>query len=106
MRGLTASLVTWLTLDCVANSDDPEAYIPPFSNCKYPTGVSVAGVATVGRPGLHSGVVSELSCALAMVARGIKMIARSAKEFLFNEGPFKSRIGSNARWQNRFHEQL
>lgn len=44
--------------ESVANSLDLLAYRKPFSNCKYPTGVRVAGVVTVGRLGVASTDVS------------------------------------------------
>src|ERR1700676_1498353 len=45
----------------------------PFSNCRYPTGVSVAGVDTVSRPGLASGTDDVPDCARPSGARQLKM---------------------------------
>src|SRR5258708_29231553 len=62
-RGWTVSLVTWLIPNRVLNSVDSVAYSTPFSNCRYPTGVRVAGVETVGRPGFASGSPPDAICA-------------------------------------------
>src|ERR1700730_19321204 len=39
----------------VENSGESVALRNPVSNCRYPTGVSVAGLLTVGRAGLAAG---------------------------------------------------
>src|SRR5256884_858728 len=44
----TVSFVTWLVPNLSENSGECSAKSVPFSNCRYPTGVSVAGVETVG----------------------------------------------------------
>jgi hypothetical protein len=43
------------------------------SNCMYPTGVSVAGVDTVGRPGFASGTDVAPDCARLSCARTLNM---------------------------------
>ena len=55
--------MTWPMPMRFENSVESSAKSTPFSNCRYPTGVSVAGVDTVGRPGLASGTDGVPDCA-------------------------------------------
>jgi hypothetical protein len=66
-------LVTWFTPMRFENSVESSAKRLPFSNCRYPTGVSVAGVDTVGRPGLASGTVGGLDCAGVSGAKALNI---------------------------------
>src|SRR6476620_6182635 len=54
-RGNTDSLVTWPMPMRFENSLECSAKSTPFLNCRYPTGVRVAGVDTAGRRGWASG---------------------------------------------------
>ena len=77
--------MTWLIPMRFENSVDCSAKSAPFSNCRYPTGVSVAGVDTVGRPGLASGSDVAPDCAKQFREKRLnkesKQIARSFKQF-------------------------
>jgi hypothetical protein len=55
--------VTWLTPVRFENPVESCAKSAPFSNYRYPTGVSVAGADIVGRPGLASGADVVPDCA-------------------------------------------
>jgi hypothetical protein len=59
----------------VENSGELCAANAPVSNCRYPTGVSVAGVETVGRPGFASGVLLADCCPAQSVVSRIVIIA-------------------------------
>src|SRR5258707_5690770 len=72
-RGRTDTFVTWPIPMRFENSVESSAKSAPFSNCKYPTGVSVAGVDTVGRPGLASGTDVAADCARLTCARTLNM---------------------------------
>ncbi len=67
-RCMTATLVTWLMPMRVPNSGEVTAPRLPVSNCRYPTGVNVAGVETVGRAGFASGIGSLMTCAVSRKA--------------------------------------
>src|ERR1700722_11817355 len=88
-RGSTDSLVTWLTPLRLENSVEFCAKSTPFSNCRYPTGVSVAGVDTVGRPGLASGSDVVPDCAELSGARTLDMPSKKI-ETIFNLSPLKN----------------
>src|ERR1700724_3396854 len=64
----TENLITSTTLCRDENSGERQAPSAPVSNCKYPTGVMVAGVDTVGLPGFASGPVFD-SCAERVTER-------------------------------------
>src|ERR1700741_4371438 len=72
-RGSPVNLVIWPIPKRRENSVELSAKSAPFSNCKYPTGVSVAGVDTVGRPGLASGTDVAADCARLTCARTLNM---------------------------------
>src|ERR1700719_883492 len=88
-RGCTESLVTWPTPVRFENSVESCAKSTPFSNCRYPTGVSVAGVDTVGRPGLASGSDVVPDCA---ELRGARRPNTPSKKIgtIFNLSPLKN----------------
>src|ERR1700719_3297799 len=89
-RGCTESLVTWPTPVRFENSVESCAKSTPFSNCRYPTGVSVAGVDTVGRPGLASGTDDVIDCARLSRAKALNMQNKQIG-MIFNLSPLNRR---------------
>jgi hypothetical protein len=78
--------VTWITLMRFEKSVESSAKRLPFSNCRYPTGVSVAGVDTVGRPGLASGTVGAPDYAGLSGAKALNIKSKQM-ETIFNLSP-------------------
>src|SRR5579863_6283779 len=68
-RGATENLIVSLGAKREENSGESSAPRTPVSNCTYPTGVRVAGVETVGRPGFASGSSATAVCPLAPDAK-------------------------------------
>src|ERR1700730_2976229 len=62
-REATENFMTSFRPYCDENSGERFAAIVPVSNWRYPVGVSVAGVETVGRPGLAIGPGSAVCAA-------------------------------------------
>src|SRR5579859_7344673 len=71
-RGATENLIVSLGAKREENSGESSAPSTPVSNCRYPTGVRVAGVETVGRPGFASGSSATAVCALVLNANSDK----------------------------------
>jgi len=80
--------VTWPIPTRFENSVEFSAKSTPFSNCRYPTGVSVAGVDTVGRPGLASGSDGVPDCAGLSRAKALNMHSKQIVT-IFNLSPLK-----------------
>ena len=85
-RRSTESLVTWPIPVRFENSVESSAKSASFSDCKYPTGVSVAGVDTVGRPGLASGMDVVPDCARLSCKRTLNMKSKQIGT-VFNLAP-------------------